>query len=271
VSLPPRTLDESTLIALADANHHEAYRELTRRAGGVVVDEGGLTFWAGAHPLPVLANAVVRTGPDVPPEDVLVRAHRFFLAHQRGFSVILSGAADDDLRPACESAGLSLSGASPGMVLERRLPDVVVPPGVTIRTVETDADAQEFARVSGEAYRTLGMPAGCASAMLGRLAVLRAPHITSILACVVETAAAGAMVILSHGVGGVYWVGTTPAARGRGLGELVTRIVGNVAFDLGARAVVLQASPMGEPIYRKMGYREVTRYPCYVQFTPPSR
>ncbi len=76
------------------------------------------------------------------------------------------------------------------------------------------------------------------------------------------------MVILTHGVGGIYWVGTTPAVRGKGLAELVTRAVGNVAFDMGARAVVLQASPMGDPIYRRMGYREVTRYPYYVQFTP---
>ena len=184
--------------------------------------------------------------------------------------MVLSGAADADLRPVCESAGLPLTGESPGMVLEQRLPDATTPAGVTIRTVETDADAREFARVGDEAYRTLGMPEGGALAMLGRLAVLRAPHITSILASVDGTPAAAAMVILSHGVGGIYWVGTTPAARGRGLGELVTRIVGNVAFDLGARCVVLQASAMGEPIYRRMGYREVTRYPCYVQFTPPS-
>src|SRR5262249_25448693 len=122
--------------------------------------------------------------------------------------------------------------------------------------------------VAGDAYATLGMPPGCAPALLGRLDVLRAPHVTSVLARVDGTPAAGAMVILTHGIGGVYWVGTTPAARGRGLGELVTRIVGHLAVDVGARVVVLQASRMGEPIYRRMGYREVTRYPCYVQFTP---
>jgi hypothetical protein len=269
VSLQVPALDQSTLVALADANHHEAYRELTRRAGGVVVDEGGLTYWAGAHSLPVLANAVVRTDRNVPAEDVVVRAHRFFLAHRRGFSVILAGSADDDLRPVCESAGLVLGGESPGMVLERRLPDVAPPSGVSVRTVETDADVDEFARVSSEAYHSLGMPAGCASAMLGRLTVLRAPHITSILACVDGTPAAAAMTIASHGVGGIYWVGTTPAARGKGLAALCTRVVGNVAFDAGARVVVLQASVMGEPIYRAMGYREVTRYPYYVQMTPP--
>ncbi len=265
----PRRFDAHTLLELSDLNHVEANRELARRAGGVVLDEDGLTFWAGAHPLPVLANAVVRTDPRVPATTVLANARRFFAAHRRGFSVLLCGAADDDVRPVCESAGLTAMGGSPGMVLEARLPDAACPRGVTIRTVETDADAADFARVNGEAYATYGMPPGCAEALLGRLAVTHAPHITSIVADVQGEPAAAAMVILTHGIGGIYWVGTTPKARGKGLGELVTRIVGNIAFDQGARLVVLQASPMGEPIYRKMGYREVTRYPYYVQSTPP--
>ena len=60
-----RALDDATLVALSDLNHLEANRELARRAGGVTLDEDGLAFWAGAHPLPVLANAVVRTDPRV--------------------------------------------------------------------------------------------------------------------------------------------------------------------------------------------------------------
>jgi ribosomal protein S18 acetylase RimI-like enzyme len=200
---------------------------------------------------------------------VLARARRFFAMHRRGFTVLGLGTADADLEAACTAAGLARMGNSPGMVLERRLPDAPPPPGVTIRSVETDADAAAFARVNGEAYGTYGMPPDCAPAVLGRLAVMRAPHIVSVLATLEGTAAAAAMVVLTHGIGGIYWVGTVPAARGRGLADLVTRVVGNAAFDLGARVVVLQASPMGEPIYRRMGYREVTRYPYWVQFRPP--
>jgi hypothetical protein len=264
-----RALDDATLVALSDLNHLEANRELSRRAGGVALDEDGLLFWVGAHPLPVLANAVARTDPRVAAADVIERGRRFFARHRRGFSVILCGTADADLAPACEAAGLFRMGDSPGMVLENRLPDATPPQGVTIRTVETEADRAEFARVNGEAYATYGMANDVTPKVLGRLDVMRAPHITSVLACIDGTAMAAAMVMLTHGIGGIYWVGTTPSARGKGLAALCTRIVGNIAFDAGARVVVLQASVMGESIYRAMGYREVTRYPYYVQLNPP--
>ena len=67
-----------------------------------------------------------------------------------------------------------------------------------------------------------------------------------------------------------YLVGTIGAARGRGLAELCTRAAGNAGFDLGGRIAALQASPMGEPIYRRMGYVEITRYPTLVQVEPPA-
>jgi hypothetical protein len=155
------------------------------------------------------------------------------------------------------------------MVLERRLDDAVPPPGVTLERVETEAQAGEFSAVMGAAYVSLGMPEDVAPAII-RHPVLVAPHIVSVLARLEDgTPAAGAMCIFTHGVAGVYWVGTTPAARGRGLAELCTRAVGNAGFDMGARIASLQASPMGEPVYRRMGYVEVTRYPALVRFKPP--
>ena len=252
-------------ILLSDLNYAEAMRDLTRRAGGAVLDEEELLFYAGPHPLPVLVNAVMCTGTKSAPDRTLARARDFFGGRGRGFSVIVRAHADADLRAAAEAAGLSVFGEAPGMVLDHRLDAARAPDGVELREVTTDADARSFAAVQGAAYATYGMPPDVTPLLLGRIEVLRAPHIATFLALVDGEAAAGAMVVVTHGVAGIYWVGTTPAARGRGLAELCTRAATNRGFDLGARMAALQASVMGEPIYARMGYVTVTRYPTIVQ------
>jgi ribosomal protein S18 acetylase RimI-like enzyme len=69
-------------------------------------------------------------------------------------------------------------------------------------------------------------------------------------------------------VAGIQLVGTIPGARGRGLGELCTRWAVNAGFELGARAIVLEASDAGEPLYLRLGFVEVSRYRWC--FGPPS-
>jgi predicted GNAT family acetyltransferase len=64
---------------------------------------------------------------------------------------------------------------------------------------------------------------------------------------------------VSHGAGCVAYVATHSDHRGRGIGELVSRAATNAGFDLGASFVHLQASPMGEHIYSRIGYQEVGR------------
>jgi ribosomal protein S18 acetylase RimI-like enzyme len=251
-----------SLLELSDLNYVEAFRELSRRSGGAVHDEDGVMLYASTHRFPVLVNGAFRTGGA---SDVLARAREFFGRREHGFTINVRAHADADLRAALESAGLVQMGDAPGMVLEHRLADATPPPDVTLRRVTTEADAVAYAEVQGAAYATYGMPADVAAACLGRLEVLHAPHIVTFLALLDGRPAAGAMTIVTHGVAGIYWVGTIPEARGRGLAELCTRAAGNAGFDLGARIAALQASVMGEPVYRRMGYVEVTRYPMFVQ------
>jgi ribosomal protein S18 acetylase RimI-like enzyme len=241
---------------------------MARRAGGAVVDEGGVLFVAGAHPLPVLCNAVFRTGEGPAPAEVLARADAFFGARGRGYTAMVRAHADRDLEQAAEAAGLRRFGSSPAMVLERRLAEAEPPSGVALRRVAAADDARDFAAVNARAYATYGMPEDVGPAVLGSPAVTIGPHIAAFVAYLDGAPAAAAMVIVTHGVAGIYWVGTVPEARGRGLAELVTRAAGNAGFALGARVAALQASVMGEPVYRRMGYVEVTRYLQLVRFRP---
>jgi hypothetical protein len=189
-----------SLLELSDLNWAEAFRELTRRAGGIVHDEGGLMLYAGPHPFPVMVNGVFRTGDDPSAADVLARAREFFGRHERGFSINVRGHADADLLAAVEHAGLTRIMDCPGMVLDHRLADAVPPAGVILRRVTTAADATAFGEVQGAAYATYGMPTDIAPACVGRLEVLNAPHIATFLALLDGKPAAGAMTIVTHGV-----------------------------------------------------------------------
>ncbi len=261
-------MQRADLLDLADLNFMEAMRDLTRRAGGTVVDEDGLLLYVSPHPLPVLCNGVFRADPRVPAADVLARTRDFFARRERGFSVMLRDHHDADLRAAALTAGLVQMGDMPGMILDRRLPDAVPPPGVTLRRVETAADVAAFADVMSASYATYGMPPDVMPCLFARRDPLVGPHVVTFLALVDGRPAAGAMTIVTHGVAGIYWVGTTPEARGRGLAELCTRAAGNAGMDLGGRIASLQASPMGEPVYKRMGYVEITRYPYLVEVGP---
>jgi ribosomal protein S18 acetylase RimI-like enzyme len=258
------------LLELSDLNYVEALRELARRSGGTVHDQDGLMLYTSVHSFPVLSNGAFRTDARLSAGETLARAREFFARHQRGYTIQIRAHADGDLRTAAEDAGLVQMGDLPAMVLDHRLPDVDPPSGVTLRRVTTDADAAAFGEVMGAAYATYGMPPDVAVTNLSPLDVLRAPHIVTYLARLDGKPAAGAMTIVTHGVAGIYWVGTLPDARGRGLAELCTRAAGNAGFDLGGRVASLQASVMGEPVYRRMGYVEVTRYPFLVQISPPA-
>jgi ribosomal protein S18 acetylase RimI-like enzyme len=259
-------MDPTALLALADLNFIEFNREGARSTrGGVVHEEHGLVFFVPGHRFPVGGTGVMRIEASISAADVMARAHEFFTPRKQGYTFVLMEHRDGDIVAALEASGTSRFSNSPGMAIEHRLPDAPTPAGVTFDRVLDTAGARDFGRVTGAAYATYGMPPKIAHAQFDDERMLVQPHVVAFVARLEGVPVAAAMTLVSHGVAGIYWVGTTPEARGRGLAESCTRLATNIGFDMGARAAALQASVMGEPIYRRMGYREITRYPWYVR------
>ncbi len=257
-------MDDRDLLEAADLNLIEFNREGARStAGGLVHEEGGLVFFVPGHRFPVGFTGVMRTDRTVPAAQVLERTKAFFGPRGHGYTHVIQEHRDADIAALLEAEGIGRMGNSPGMVLEQRLPDAPLPAGVTVEQVRDETQAREFADVAGAAYSTYGMPPKIARSQFEDWRFFTQPHVAAFLARLAGAPAATAMVMVTHGVAGIYWVGTIPEARGSGLAPACTRIAGNAGLDLGAKFVALQASVMGEPVYRKMGYREITRYPWY--------
>jgi ribosomal protein S18 acetylase RimI-like enzyme len=73
-----------------------------------------------------------------------------------------------------------------------------------------------------------------------------------------------AQTALLHGVAVLFNIVTAADFRTRGFGSAMTLAAMGAARDEGYRTAVLQASPMGEPIYRRLGF---TRLGQYLEFT----
>lgn len=261
-------VDDRTLVRLGDLSYQEALREQARASAGTVDERDGLLLITGQRAHPIL-NYAVRTDAAVDAQVVFARARRTFDACGHGFTVVTMNAHDDSgMGAAAAAAGLRALASPPAMFCSHRLEDRALPSGIRLERVCDETGLASFREVSKTAWTTYGISEDVTAVVFTRLAMVASDHVAAVVAYDGATPLSCALVVLSHGVAGVYWVGTAPAGRGRGLAEACTRAVTNIGFDAGARMVTLQASPMGDPIYRRLGYRQIGSYSLYFSILP---
>ena len=229
-------------------------------------------FCAGGTWIPVIANGAFRSDDSLDGAAVVAAAEDFFGGLRRGFTVqVRDSGEDEDLRAACEAAGLELFGDPvPEMVCGAPLPDTSPARGSHGAPRRGRRERAGFVGVNSEAYATYGMPAEVLLDVFDEVpAVLADPAASIVVARLEGQPVATAMVYESDGVASLQWVGSVPSCRGIGLGALVTVAVTNLAFR--RRLVVsLQASPMGASMYLRLGYETVHHYVEYVRWPKPA-
>ena len=169
-------------------------------------------------------------------------------------------------RPGCVPpvrSGFALLSDSPGMALDLRGFVGENPlAGVTIETVDDDAGLATWADINRR-----GLDLDAERVVPWHAAQDRAtrPHgpLQNWIARLGGVPVGAAALFDGGGVAGVYNVVTVPEARRRGIGRAVTNAVLEEAVARGHTLAVLGASDLGLPVYRRLGFREISRLRSY--------
>lgn len=254
------------LDRLAFSNFVEGLREFVRWGrGGRIEEAGGTLRTVGETRFPAgsFNTAVCLEETPADPDAWLQEQRVFFEGHERGFSVHTRASQDRALAEACLRQGLLPGGEPPVMVRESPIAEPGDAPRIEVSAPSSQGDYADFVDIVTSSFADMDMPEAVTRKVMGP-----AEKVLSLPWCVALARhhgghGAAAMLLFSHAIAGIYWVATRHAARRRGLAAACVRHLTNLALESGARAVVLQASDAGAPLYRKLGFREIDRYPWY--------
>lgn len=170
--------------------------------------------------------------------------------------------ADATLAAAAASLGLVRDPwPDPAMVMAplRRPPPL--PPGLAIEVTTRDT-VERFHAANASAF---DFPPAALGAVrdLTPADMVADPDVRLFSGFVGGEPVACSIAIRSGDVAGVYAVGTAEPFRRRGFGSAMTWAAVAAGLEWGCRAGTLQASEMGEPVYRAMGFATVARYLTY--------
>jgi len=252
-------MDNRELLRAMDLNMWEMFREISRLCRGGELFETP-HFWMAYSPrgTPFHNMVMIRDGARV--EEAFAAARRFYAGRDTFCSFWTRAHADADFEGELRRRGFSDFTSMPGMALLADPGTPCAPAGLEIRPVTDDRGRRDYMHVTAEAYAIYGAPREYAEDAFDLPESVRDTHIQAFLGYVEGKPAAGAALYMTHGVAGVGWVGTLPEHRKRGYAEALTWAVVRAGFGRGASFANLQASPMGRPVYERMGFRTITEY-----------
>ncbi len=246
-------MDDRTLAVLAEENLVCAATCWTRSAGGEVWDDGGIVVTSVPASMRSFNQLFVR-GPIA--EEALPAA----LGHFGGRGRFRLRAREDIGLDAgmLSRAGLRRRGGIPSMTLES--PEGQESAGLDVRSISDETTLGDHTGLVAGAFdwdrhelASVFTPALLADpAWLGWVGYLDNEPVCT------------AQLVLDGSTAGIYYVATAEQHRGKGYGGLISRRAVDEAARRSSLMVGLQPSPLGRPVYERIGFRVVAEYETYV-------
>ena len=156
--------------------------------------------------------------------------------------------------------GFRLLNDLPGMVTDNASSPTRILPKVTFSPVTDMASRMAFCHINSAAFE---LPSTIVRDVYGADEAWRHGLSGWVAFSGTEPVATAATLADKHSVG-LYSVGVVPRARHRGFAEAITRhAIEQATQHAGVNRIILQSSPSGYKLYRRLNFREVTRFLVY--------
>ncbi len=171
----------------------------------------------------------------------------------------------DHLEPALEAHGLQRASTSVGMFADLTdfRPEEPGPENLTLQLVD-DTNLEEATDVLLAGFAMPETIRGPVRELTGYREIPFGTTIAHLLARLDGRAVGIGTVATVNGVAGLYNVAVAPDARGQGVGRAVTTALMRLGHERGGRVSVLHATPMGQPVYARLGYKPMCEIPQYL-------
>jgi len=259
-----RGLSNRELIPAIETTYYELLAVLqTSIPGGFWRRESDMIIYYSGLPVPLL-NGIL--GPRFAAEN-MSRKVESAMSHFRSMRMPMRwllgpSSSPQDLGELLSSQGLKQGWAIPGMVLDlesvNREP---LPKGFEIQQVadrgslracgDTLAEGFELRNEIGKGVSDAVVSYGMSPTRRWFLGLLNGKAVTV------------SLLVLHDEFAGIYCVATVPEARGRGLGYAITREPLMAARTDGYSIAVLEASRMGFPVYKRIGFKQLFEFKTY--------
>lgn len=255
-----------TLVKVIKANWTDYYYHLGRAPNAELYAGPHLTWLLTGMPS-TFNNVVLQTR--LPPDsagELIAEA----LAHFRSRNVTRlswwteEGAQETDLKNQLVAHGLTYNEGGTGMAADLMdLPkDLPTPADLTITPVKNRETLRQWAYVVNIGF---GYPMWSEGIWFDLFAdlVFELP-LRNYLAILNGQPVGTAQLFLGAGVAGIYNVTCLPEARGQGIGAAITLAPLREARLMGYRIGILQASHLGYPVYRRLGFHDYGKLNFYL-------
>jgi len=253
--LPDDLVVPPDVLKRAHENDVDGAWAMARSVEGARIQRwNGATAIRTAAPL-AMSNLLAVT--DVPPDpfELFERAEKFF-GPGIPWRVITTGEAVAAVKRAAEQRGMVPHSCEPGMVLSPIPPAPALLPPRSVRVISTMDDLMAFQRTGAKAF---GFPLVAARMMIPELPgpADQPGNPQFFVAYDGDVPVSTSVLVVSHGIAGIYFVGTVPKARGKGFATAAVWAAADAGRKMGCDAAYLQATVMGRPVYERMGFHKV--------------